>query len=187
MSELFPGKDFGRPRHAATAPVRATIGHKNRRAATVRKLSPVQLLLGELQQLSLSFAQLGKRLQLLEAEIARTTQDRRQIREALDRLLRAQVETRRALGQTELHRVPIHTRRRPLSTAIKNRKAPPCHHGFCYQMRCGGSASSSATLSDGSRSELLRASPATSGNCPSAVWCQRRRPFRYRLRKCRPK
>ena len=74
---------------------------------------------------------------------------------SLDRLLRAQVETRRALGQTELHRVPIHTRRRPLSTAIKNRKAPPCHHGFCYQMRCGGSASSSATLSDGSRSELL--------------------------------
>lgn len=84
------------------------------RRSRPRKPSPAWLFANEVRRLSSSLALLAKQLQRLEAELARTAQERRDIGETLGRILRAQVETRRALGQTELHTLPRHTRRRPL-------------------------------------------------------------------------
>jgi hypothetical protein len=50
--------------------------------------------------------------------LARTACERRQIGESLDHLPRSQTETRRALGQTELHAIPEHTRRSPLGVGL---------------------------------------------------------------------
>jgi hypothetical protein len=58
--------------------------------------------------------EIGAAIEKLTAEVLASHSERRRIGEQLDRLLRSQVETRRQLGQTQLHIPPRHSRRRPL-------------------------------------------------------------------------
>jgi hypothetical protein len=56
----------------------------------------------------------GAAIEKLTAEVIASRPERRRIGEQLERLLRSQTETRRQLGQTNLH-VPLrHSARRPL-------------------------------------------------------------------------
>jgi len=57
---------------------------------------------------------IGAAIERLTAEVITSHGERRRIGEQLDRLLRSQTETRRALGATSLHLPPHHSRRRPL-------------------------------------------------------------------------
>jgi hypothetical protein len=57
---------------------------------------------------------IGAAIERLTSEVISTHGERRRIGEQLDRLLRSQTETRRALGATSLHIPPRHSRRRPL-------------------------------------------------------------------------
>jgi hypothetical protein len=56
----------------------------------------------------------GAAIEKLTAEVITSHSERRRIGEMLDRLLRSQTETRRALGGTSLHIPPRHSARRPL-------------------------------------------------------------------------
>jgi hypothetical protein len=78
---------------------------QNPRDSTIRAL---------LETHSTLLLDIGTAIEKLIAEVITSHGERRRIGEQLDRLLRSQTETRRQLGQTQLHILPHHTRRRPL-------------------------------------------------------------------------
>jgi hypothetical protein len=72
------------------------------------------LLTEKLSPLSDLVLEMGAALKRVSAELSRSTAERRVLRERMDQMLRVQAETRRGLGQLELHQAPRHSRRRPL-------------------------------------------------------------------------
>jgi hypothetical protein len=80
----------------------------------VEQVRPIARLKRDLAAQGELLWEVGSALEKVQLEIGRSADERRTIIERLALIMRQQIETRRQLGQTELHRVPTHTRARPL-------------------------------------------------------------------------
>jgi hypothetical protein len=80
----------------------------------VEQLRPIARLKRDLAAQGELLWEVGSTVEKVQLEIGRSADERRMIIERLALIMRQQIETRRQLGQTELHRVPMHTRARPL-------------------------------------------------------------------------
>jgi hypothetical protein len=80
----------------------------------VEQFCPIAHLKRAMAAQSELLREVGSAVEKVQLEIGRSADERRMVTERLALILRQQIETRRQLGQTELHRAPMHTRARPL-------------------------------------------------------------------------
>lgn len=90
---------IGRRRAARPAPA----SRRPRRQDLART---VEALRATIEAQSATIVDIGAALERLDAEVRVAAGERRKTNEKLDALLRSQTETRRQLGQVELHRFP---------------------------------------------------------------------------------
>jgi hypothetical protein len=102
----FAERPIGRRRNPRPSPTR--------RGASSRVVEALHRVERALEAHSVVTLDLAATAERLASDLTTAARERREIRERLNQLLRAQTETRRALGQTDLH-IPVrHSRRRPL-------------------------------------------------------------------------
>jgi hypothetical protein len=118
--ELFPDADLGEA-HAATGGCARPIGSRRatrpspaRRRAPSRLLEALRRVERALEAHNVIVLDLSTVAEKLATELATATRERRHTSEAIARLERQFVEMRRSRGETEMHLMPKHTRRRPL-------------------------------------------------------------------------
>ena len=101
----YAERPIGRRRGARFSPASRGSGIASHQLAAIRTL---------LETHGTLLLDVGAAIEKLTAEVIASRSERRRIGEQLGRLLRSQTETRRQLGQTNLH-VPLrHSARRPL-------------------------------------------------------------------------
>jgi hypothetical protein len=101
---------IGRRRWARAAPT------KRRSARPARELAEAIGALRAVAEAQGSLlVDIGAAIEQVGAELRVVAGERRRTNERIDAVLRALTELRRGLGQTALHEIPRHTRRRPLA------------------------------------------------------------------------